>query len=33
MHQIVETPPSSLKNGTSGLRGLVTELNGLPAFA
>ncbi len=33
MHQIVETPPSSLKFGTSGLRGLVTELNGLPAFA
>src|SRR5918993_210024 len=33
MHQIVETPPLSLKFGTSGLRGLVTELNGLPAFA
>src|SRR5918993_593919 len=33
MHQIVETPPSSLKFGTSGLRGLVTELNGIPAFA
>jgi phosphomannomutase len=33
MHQIVETSPSSLKFGTSGLRGLVTELNGTPAFA
>ncbi|HET6262325.1 MAG TPA: phosphomannomutase, partial [Chloroflexia bacterium] len=33
MHQIVETAPSSLKFGTSGLRGLVTELNGTPAFA
>ncbi len=33
MHQIAETSPSSLKFGTSGLRGLVAELNGLPAFA
>jgi phosphomannomutase len=28
-----ETTPSSLKFGTSGLRGLVVELNGAPAFA
>jgi phosphomannomutase len=33
MHQIAETSPSSLKFGTSGLRGLVAELNGIPAFA
>lgn len=26
-------PPSSLKFGTSGLRGLVTDLNGAPAYA
>ena len=28
-----EAAPSSLKFGTSGLRGLVVELNGTPAFA
>ena len=28
-----EAAPSSLKFGTSGLRGLVVELNGVPAFA
>jgi phosphomannomutase len=33
MAQMTEAAPSSLKFGTSGLRGLVAELNGIPAFA
>ncbi|WP_134497442.1 phosphomannomutase [Microvirga pakistanensis] len=32
-HQADATGASSLKFGTSGLRGLVTELNGVPAYA
>ncbi|QRM35610.1 phosphomannomutase [Microvirga sp. VF16] len=32
-NQGFEAIPSSLKFGTSGLRGLVVELNGIPAFA
>jgi phosphomannomutase len=33
MDKLPETAPASLKFGTSGLRGLVVELNGVPAFA
>jgi phosphomannomutase len=33
MNQTPKNAPSSLKFGTSGLRGLVVELNGVPAFA
>ncbi|NBJ11423.1 phosphomannomutase [Microvirga arsenatis] len=33
MDYLPEVAPSSLKFGTSGLRGLVVELNGVPAFA
>ncbi|MCG7392450.1 phosphomannomutase [Microvirga sp. ACRRW] len=33
MNTVPGTAPSSLKFGTSGLRGLVVELNGVPAFA
>lgn len=33
MSETLEAPQSSLKFGTSGLRGLVVELNGVPAYA